>query len=234
MTLNNVVLPAPLGPMRPVTRPGSAVRSTSCRAITPPKRTLTSSTDRSDNAVHLLGDLVAGDAGVVCGPSAEPVDRPADLAHDPVGAAGDSHRSQAGAQERDVLDADVLGNDVEARAQQHAAEKGAGDRQYPADGDHEEHDKALDVDEVDAADAAAEAPEEGAADARHRRRQREHPDLRAREIKSEGGAGGRAVFHGREQTPERPAPYGKHEGAHEYEDDGEQDRVRHLAVEGDA
>src|SRR5439155_7180375 len=151
MTLNNVVLPAPLGPMRPVTRPGSAVRSTSCRAITPPKRTLTSSTDRSDNAVHLLGDLVAGDAGVVCGPSAEPVDRPADLAHDPVRAAGDRHGSQAGAQERDVLDADVLGDDVEARAQQHAAEKRTGDCEDPADGDHQQHHQALDVNEVVAA-----------------------------------------------------------------------------------
>src|SRR5437763_15657430 len=81
MTLNNVVLPAPLGPMRPVTRPGSAVRATSCRATTPPKRTLTSSTERSDNALHPLRDLDTRHALVRRGsPSPEADDDPADLA----------------------------------------------------------------------------------------------------------------------------------------------------------
>src|ERR1051325_7640247 len=105
MTLNSVVLPAPLGPMSPVTRPGSAVSSTSCRAITPPKRTLTSSTDRSDNAVHLLGDLDARDALFRSArTSAETIDHTADLADDTVGAAGDRHRSQTGEQERQAVD----------------------------------------------------------------------------------------------------------------------------------
>src|ERR1700744_5725090 len=47
MTLNNVVLPAPLGPIRPVTAPASARRETPERAATPPKWTLTSSTARA-------------------------------------------------------------------------------------------------------------------------------------------------------------------------------------------
>ena len=40
MTLNSVVLPAPLGPMSPVTVPGSTSIETSSRATLPPKRTL--------------------------------------------------------------------------------------------------------------------------------------------------------------------------------------------------
>ena len=42
MTLNSVVLPAPLGPMSPVTCAGSASMDTSSRATLPPKRTVTS------------------------------------------------------------------------------------------------------------------------------------------------------------------------------------------------
>src|SRR5260370_14605889 len=53
ITLNNVVLPAPFGPIRPVTRPLSASRSTSSRALTPPKRTPTLSTRNTDNVAHL-------------------------------------------------------------------------------------------------------------------------------------------------------------------------------------
>src|SRR5437763_15341531 len=55
MTLNSVVLPAPLGPMSPVTRPAAASRSIPARALTPPKRTSTASTRNSDRVLHLLG-----------------------------------------------------------------------------------------------------------------------------------------------------------------------------------
>src|SRR5436309_120986 len=124
MTLNRVVLPAPLGPMRPVTRPGSAERSTSWRAITPPKRTLTSSTDRSDNAFHLLGDLDARDAILGSGgASAETVDDTADLADDAVGAAGDRHGAESGAEEGQAVDVDDLGENVEARPEEHPTEE---------------------------------------------------------------------------------------------------------------
>src|SRR4051794_23840887 len=44
MTLNNVVLPAPLGPIRPVISPCAAARLTSVSAFTPPKRTATFAT----------------------------------------------------------------------------------------------------------------------------------------------------------------------------------------------
>src|SRR5664280_315064 len=47
MTLNSVVLPAPFGPMSPVTVPASTVRLASLSAATPPKRTATPSTVRT-------------------------------------------------------------------------------------------------------------------------------------------------------------------------------------------
>ena len=50
MTLNSVVLPAPLGPMSPVTAPASTRRDTSVSAATPPKRTLTRSTSSAGAA----------------------------------------------------------------------------------------------------------------------------------------------------------------------------------------
>ena len=42
MTLNNVVFPAPLGPISPVISPGSTPMLTSSTATLPPKRTVTS------------------------------------------------------------------------------------------------------------------------------------------------------------------------------------------------
>ena len=48
MTLNSVVLPAPFGPISPVTAPGSArSRSTFASAMLPPKRTVTPRTSSS-------------------------------------------------------------------------------------------------------------------------------------------------------------------------------------------
>src|SRR5438552_6955580 len=54
MTLNSVVLPAPFGPMRPVTRLAAASTSTPASAVTPPNRTSTASTRNTDKVVHLL------------------------------------------------------------------------------------------------------------------------------------------------------------------------------------
>ena len=47
ITLKSVVLPAPLGPMRPVMAPASASKETSSRARRPPKLTVTSRTSRA-------------------------------------------------------------------------------------------------------------------------------------------------------------------------------------------
>src|SRR5713226_7516993 len=47
MTLKSVVLPAPLGPIRPTTSPASTVKETRSSATTPPKRTLSSRTSSS-------------------------------------------------------------------------------------------------------------------------------------------------------------------------------------------
>ena len=46
MTLNTVVLPAPFGPIRPAICPSSIASETSLSAVTPPKRTVTLSTER--------------------------------------------------------------------------------------------------------------------------------------------------------------------------------------------
>src|SRR5438270_2256319 len=236
MTLNRVVLPAPLGPMSPVTRPGSAVRSTSCRAMTPPKRTLTSSTDRSDNASHLLlCDVNVLDARVRRRrASAEPVDGPTDLTDDAVRTAGDRHGPQTGKEEREAVDMDDFAEDVQAGPEQHAPEEGAGHREDPADGHHQQDDEALQVKEVVGPDASAELAEEDATDAGHGRRKCEHADLGARQVQAEGGARRRAVLHGRQQSPKRASAYGEDEGGHQHEDHGEEHRVGHLSVEGDA
>src|SRR3954453_3730444 len=54
ITLKQVVLPAPLGPIRPVIRPASAVKAAWSTAVTPPNWTTTSSTSSSDMRAHLL------------------------------------------------------------------------------------------------------------------------------------------------------------------------------------
>src|ERR1035437_8763587 len=68
MTLNKVVFPAPLGPMRPVTVPGDTTRLTLVRADTPPKLTLTWDPVNADSAPP-LGSLAnpassTGDTGL--------------------------------------------------------------------------------------------------------------------------------------------------------------------------
>src|SRR6185437_14852745 len=55
MTLNRVVLPAPFGPISPVTEPGPTVRLTSDRAATPPKRTATPVTSRMGPGASTTG-----------------------------------------------------------------------------------------------------------------------------------------------------------------------------------
>ena len=54
MTLNSVVLPAPFGPIRPVTVAGSTLIETSSRATLPPKRTLQSMVSSSGMSGALL------------------------------------------------------------------------------------------------------------------------------------------------------------------------------------
>src|SRR4051812_34902907 len=54
-TLNNVVFPAPLGPITPTTSPSSTVADTSRSAMRPPNLTVTSCTSSSaDTARHTL------------------------------------------------------------------------------------------------------------------------------------------------------------------------------------
>src|SRR5207244_9683048 len=80
-TLNRVVLPAPFGPIRPVTVPPSTPRSTPCSACTPPNRTSIPSASSSANRRHPLSQerghrLVSGGTP----PEREPVEQ---LVEDP-------------------------------------------------------------------------------------------------------------------------------------------------------
>ena len=54
ITLKQVVLPAPLGPIRPVIRPASASNDAWLTAVTPPNWTTTSSTSSRGIVAHLL------------------------------------------------------------------------------------------------------------------------------------------------------------------------------------
>src|SRR5438874_8229871 len=53
-TLNRVVLPAPFGPINPVTRPSSADSDASSSAMLPPKRTLTPRTSSRGTDPYLV------------------------------------------------------------------------------------------------------------------------------------------------------------------------------------
>src|SRR6266850_101708 len=57
MTLNSVVLPAPLGPIRATTSPASTVKETRSSATTPPKRTLSSRISSSAISAQVYCEL---------------------------------------------------------------------------------------------------------------------------------------------------------------------------------
>src|SRR5580700_7721792 len=63
MTLNNVVFPAPLGPMSAVTAAASAVRLTSLRAATPPTCTAMSGVCSSRTTLLQAGNARLGTHG---------------------------------------------------------------------------------------------------------------------------------------------------------------------------
>src|SRR3954453_9041681 len=118
MTLKVVVLPAPLGPIRPVMWPAYAVMSALLTAVTPPKRTVTSSTDRTGTVSSTTGSAssLARDAGKASllevggrrapdrtsvarsgrtpGP-AQPFDAVLDAGGEPVGVASDADPGQS-------------------------------------------------------------------------------------------------------------------------------------------
>src|SRR5436305_4471706 len=54
ITLNSVVLPAPLGPIKPVIEPGSALRCASLTAVMPPNLTVTPMASSNAMTGHLL------------------------------------------------------------------------------------------------------------------------------------------------------------------------------------
>src|SRR5438093_849874 len=109
ITLNSVVLPAPFGPIRPVTMPSSTSRSTPWSACTPPNRTSTSATSSSANASHLLPEDGVGVelAGVDGGraPHGEPSEPLVHHVDRAVGVPRDGDRRGAGGQIQRAADA---------------------------------------------------------------------------------------------------------------------------------
>src|SRR2546423_1637722 len=210
MTLNNVVLPAPFGPMSPVTRPSSTSRSTPWRACTPPKRTSTAWTSSSANARHLLGnrgrDLGPTPALAPHGEIAEPledvVDRPVGVAGDGDGAEPGGHEYSAIPEKLELMDAEDGGERREGNAahQRTRCARHAGRRQ-----DEQERETLCHL-EVDRAHRLPESTEQRSGEARERRRDREYGELRSGDVHPEHRAGGRAVAHRRQPPPESSAP----------------------------
>src|SRR2546421_10400428 len=124
MTLNSVVLPAPFGPMSPVTRPSSTSRSTPWRACTPPKRTSTSWTSSNANARHLLANRVRNlGLATALAPHGEfpqsledLVDRAVGIARDGDGADPRGHEHSAVPEELKLMDAEDGGERREGNA----------------------------------------------------------------------------------------------------------------------
>src|SRR5947208_4372995 len=105
MTLNSVVLPAPFGPMSPVTRLAAASTSTPASAVTPPKRTSTASTRNTDKVVpllrlrHVLGRSPVADPSRHLGAEQHTADGRADrgqLIGPAVGVVADAEHREAG------------------------------------------------------------------------------------------------------------------------------------------
>ncbi len=100
MTLNRVVLPAPLGPMRPVTSFSGTSMVTAARAWRPPKRTETWSTLRSATTrEHTRRPLPGHQVATLVGSAAE-LHRDPDLA---VAAVRDAHAGRRVRAVEDVL-----------------------------------------------------------------------------------------------------------------------------------
>src|ERR1044071_10012052 len=128
MTLNIVVLPAPLGPMRPVIEPASTSRSTSDSACKPPNWTLIPLACRSGK-MHLLerhvgfgrrGERAAG-TRVETQKSTEPF---GDQERDAVRVPPDRDCRDPGPQELEVADPRVL-HDLRQREQDPADQRAA-------------------------------------------------------------------------------------------------------------
>src|SRR5687768_14072735 len=90
MALNNVVLPAPFGPIRPTISPGSTVRSTASSATSPPKRSVTRSTSRRWGLVE--SDRVM--AGCLFDVGADQREAQPRRTHHPGGDEGRAHEQQ--------------------------------------------------------------------------------------------------------------------------------------------
>src|SRR3954454_13218643 len=144
MTLNRVVLPAPLGPISPVICRGRAVRVTSVSALTPPNRTATSATRRTASAsagssagrtsvagVDKTRLLLEEDRGRTGGlrrrgrppgglPRADPFGDLRDATADAVGVAADADRGETGQQ---VLQVGDLGDVVVQHREQREHER---------------------------------------------------------------------------------------------------------------
>src|SRR5580658_1602387 len=141
ITLNSVVLPAPLGPMSPCTLPASTDTSTSFRAWIPPKRTVICSATSSANGTHLrLDGSARGRGGSTFhgrtgggGPPGPVVGQLHVHQPDPVGVAAGGHDTEADEDLRELEKADAGGDDGKDGDEQTGGD-GPGEHAHPAQG----------------------------------------------------------------------------------------------------
>src|SRR4051794_20589615 len=243
MTLNNVVLPAPSGPISPVIRPASAARLTLSRAKRPPKRTLTSSTRSTGKLPDLLYGtrLIARLRGFVIRElrmhdPPDDVAEPCEFAGPAVGVPADTDGAEPRTDEREVAPhrpreepKQLVGLE---RTKGHPAHQCAGDGVDSCNRDQQEHHAALQDLEVVRSDLAVHAAVEAPGDTGEGGTQGEDGHLGERQVQAQRGAGRRAVLHGHEPPAEGTTSYGEHPHPGETEHGDEEDEEHLVALEG--
>src|SRR3954466_14825770 len=247
MTLNSVVLPAPFGPMSPVIVPGCTEKVAPLTAVTPPNRTVTSSTSRSGNSVayrsgsptdgHLLpyaaGHRVNCSAAFcrgcrLCPRRAQPQQPPTDgedVADQSVRVATEDDRGGA--------DEDARVGVERCLGQQHkkgAAEQGPAHRRQAADNNHQYDRQVLQYAELRRVDGDDEPAVDRTRETGDGCRNGEDTDAREGQVEPECSAGSRAVAQGDEQPAVAPPTKRQHQHSNGNEDDGGENHVRLVGL----
>src|SRR3954470_9841477 len=256
MTLNSVVLPAPLGPIRPVMWPACAVNETSVTALMPPKRTATSRTSRTSSVARrsatsmsaadvdksglLLQEDRSWSGGLGRGVHPllpvrpQPSGERRDAAADPVRVAADTDRSEAGQEELHVAQL----REVVVEHGEQCEDKGADERARrcvdAADAREQQHHQAEQGVEVNRRSRLRDAGKQHARETGDRGRRAERDELGPVDVDAEGRASRRRVVH-RDQTPaERAAAYGEDRDRLYRENNRAEDEIGAVGLHGDA
>src|SRR5580704_13962361 len=243
ITLKRVVLPAPFGPMSPVTVPGCTIRLVSVSAETPPKRTATSETVRT--AVPAVGSTSGtsltperrycslwGDRHAI-DPCRRPLDpRQLELerfdSQDASGRSPDEDDPHTGEQAEPV---------VPDLAEDHIGERGEEGPGHGADAPdrHEQNEDDAGEDlEVRLAHDALHRPVESAGQSGHAGGDGEHRHLGEPDVETDRGVGGRRVVEGHQSAAEEAAPEGQHEQRGQHEEGGDQQELGVVVPERDS